>query len=139
MAGERYMSEYANGEIEKITKQPNSILYDFQYEAVNKAFNGCIFNGGTGTGKSRTGLYFYFSQQGGSYVGSDYVPMKNPKDLYIITPAVKRDKGEWITELNLFRMNPDPEQNYYDNKIVIDNEKNSDTSGYQKYITNAGQ
>ena len=124
MAGERCMSEYVNGEIEKITKQPNSILYDFQYEAVNKAFNGCIFNGGTGTGKSRTGLYFYFSQQGGSYVGSDYVPMKNPKDLYIITPAVKRDKGEWITELNLFRMNPDPEQNYYDNKIVIDSWNN---------------
>ena len=116
--------EYVNGEMAKITKQPNSILYDFQYEAVNKAFNGCIFNGGTGTGKSRTGLYFYFSQQGGSYVGSDYVPMKNPKDLYIITPAVKRDKGEWITELNLFRMNPDPEQNYYDNKIVIDSWNN---------------
>lgn len=127
--GQRYTRnglhfEYVNGEMTKITKQPNSILYDFQYEAVNKAFNGCIFNGGTGTGKSRTGLYFYFSQQGGSYVGSDYVPMKNPKDLYIITPAVKRDKGEWITELNLFRMNPDPEQNYYDNKIVIDSWNN---------------
>lgn len=105
-------------------QQPNSILYDFQYEAVNKAFNGCIFNGGTGTGKSRTGLYFYFSQQGGSFIGSDYVPMKHPKDLYIITPAVKRDKGEWIAELNLFRMNPDPEQNYYDNKIVIDSWNN---------------
>ena len=127
--GQRYTRnglhfEYVNDEMAKITKQPNSILYDFQYEAVNKAFNGCIFNGGTGTGKSRTGLYFYFSQQGGSYVGSDYVPMKNPKDLYIITPAVKRDKGEWITELNLFRMNPDPEQNYYDNKIVIDSWNN---------------
>lgn len=108
----------------KVAKQTGSILYDFQYEAVNKAFNGCIFNGGTGTGKSRTGLYFYFSQQGGSYVGSDYIPMENPKDLYIITPAVKRDKGEWISELNLFRMNPEPEQNYYDNKIVIDSWNN---------------
>ena len=116
--------EYVDDSIKKITKQQNSILYDFQYEAVNRAFNGCIFNGGTGTGKSRTGLYFYFKEQGGSYVGSDYIPMKNPKDLYIITPAVKRDKGEWIAELNLFRMNPDPEQNYYDNKIVIDSWNN---------------
>ena len=117
--------EYVDDNSEKTRKQqPSSILYDFQYEAVNKAFNGCIFNGGTGTGKSRTGLYFYFSQQGGSYVGSDYIPMENPKDLYIITPAVKRDKGEWISELNLFRMNPEPEQNYYDNKIVIDSWNN---------------
>lgn len=117
--------EYVDDAPEEITKQQsNSILYDFQYEAVNKAFNGCIFNGGTGTGKSRTGLYFYFSQQGGSYVGSDYVPMKNPKDLYIITPAVKRDKREWEPELALFRMNPDSEQNYYDNKIIINSWNN---------------
>ena len=116
--------EYVDNKFSNIVKQQNSILYDFQYEAVNKAFNGCIFNGGTGTGKSRTGLYFYFKEQGGSYVGSDYIPMRNPKDLYIITPAVKRDKGEWITELNLFRMSPDPKQNYYDNKIVIDSWNN---------------
>ena len=110
-------------------KYQNSILYDFQYEAVKKAFNGCVFNGGTGTGKSRTGLYYYFKEQGGSYVGSDYIPMKNPKDLYIITPAVKRDKGEWIGELALFRMNPDPELNCYDNQIVIDSWNN-----IQKYV-----
>lgn len=112
-----------------VKQQSNSILYDFQYEAVNKAFNGCIFNGGTGTGKSRTGLYFYFKEQGGSYIGSDYIPMMNPKDLYIITPAVKRDKGEWITELALFRMDPNPELSYYNNKIVIDSWNN-----IKKYI-----
>lgn len=107
----------------------DSILYDFQYEAVKKAFNGSIFNGGTGTGKSRTGLYYYFKEQGGSYVGSDYAPMKNPKDLYIITPAVKREKAEWLPELALFRMSPDPELNYYDNQIVIDSWNN-----IQKYV-----
>lgn len=108
----------------------DSILYDFQYEAAKKAFNGSIFNGGTGTGKSRTGLYYYFKEQGGSYVGSDYVPMKNPKDLYIITPAVKREKAEWHPELALFRMSPDPELNYYDNQIIIDSWNN-----IQKYVT----
>ena len=105
-------------------KESNSILYDFQYEAVEKASNGSIFNGGTGTGKSRTGLYFYFKQQGGSYVGSDYVPMKNPKDLYIITPALKRDKVEWAPELALFGLSTDPETNYYKNKVVIDSWNN---------------
>lgn len=116
--------EYTEDPPTKITTNQPSILYDFQMDAVKKGFNGCIFNGGTGTGKSRTGLYFYFKEQGGWYEGSDYTPMKNPKDLYIITPAVKRDKGEWITELNLFRMNPDPELNHYNNKIVIDSWNN---------------
>ena len=129
--------EYVNESEDKLNKaakqQPGSILYDFQYEAVEKAFNGCIFNGGTGTGKSRTGLYFYFKEQGGLFIGSDYVPMKNPKDLYIITPAVKRDKNEWVGELSLFRMNPDPEQNYYDNKIVIDSWNN-----IKKYVNIEG-
>lgn len=119
--------EYADdncNEINRLKKQQGSILYGFQYEAVDKAFNGCIFNGGTGTGKSRTGLYFYFKEQGGSYVGSDYIPMKKPKDLYIITPAVKRDKGEWSEELSLFRLSEDSELNYYDNKVVVDSWNN---------------
>ena len=35
-------------------------LWDYQYEAVEHMHNGCILNGDTGTGKSRTGLYYYF-------------------------------------------------------------------------------
>ena len=108
---------------ENITKS-KSILYDFQLEAVKNGFNGCIFNGGTGTGKSRTGLYFYFKEQGGWYEGSDYTPMQNPKDLYIITTAAKRDKNEWSEELALFRMSDNPELNYYDNKIIVDSWNN---------------
>ena len=104
-------------------KTPN-ILYDFQMEAVKKGFIGCIFNGGTGTGKSRTGLYFYFKEQGGWYEGSDYTPMKNPKDLYIFTTAAKRDKNEWSEEMAPFRMSPIPSMNYYNNKIVVDSWNN---------------
>ena len=37
-------------------------LYDFQLEAVKKAFVGCVFNGQVGSGKSRTGLFFYFKE-----------------------------------------------------------------------------
>jgi hypothetical protein len=104
-------------------KTPN-ILRDAQMEAVMNARNGCIFNGGTGSGKSRTGLYFYFKEQSGWYEGSDYTPMKNPKDLYIITTAAKRDKAEWEQELALFRMSSNPELNMYDNTIVVDSWNN---------------
>lgn len=103
-------------------------LYDFQMEAVNKAFNGCIFNGSVGSGKSRTSLFYYFKEQGGWIDGSDYVPMKKPKDLYIITTAAKRDKGEWQQELIPFRMTTD-EQSYYPHKVVIDSWNN-----IQKYV-----
>lgn len=101
-------------------KQTKPFLYDFQIAAVKKARNGCIFNGGVGSGKSRTGLFYYFKEQGGWIEGSDYTPMKNPKDLYIITTAMKRDKAEWKPELALFRMSPDPELNYYKNKVIVD-------------------
>lgn len=109
---------------DKPRTEPESILYDFQLEAVKNASIGSIFNGGTGTGKSRTGLYFYFKEQGGWYEGSEYTPMKNPKDLYIFTTAAKRDKGEWSEELALFRMSDDPKLNYYGNKIVVDSWNN---------------
>lgn len=104
-------------------------LYDFQLEAINNAFVGCVFNGGVGSGKSRTGLFFYFKEQGGWIDEKGYIPMKNPKDLYIITTAMKRDKHEWEGELIPFEIYPKPELNRYDNKIVIDSWNN-----IKKYI-----
>ena len=106
------------------TNKVKSFLYDFQMEAIKKAFNGCIFNGGVGSGKSRTGLFYYFKEQGGWIEGSDYTPMKNPKDLYILTTAMKRDKKEWDGELAWYRLSTNPEENYYDNKVVVDSWNN---------------
>lgn len=101
-------------------KQPKpQFLRDYQYDAVDRMFNGCILNGGTGSGKSRTGLYYYFKEQGGR-MDPYMTPMKNPKDLYIISTAKKRDELEWEGELAGFRMSIDPELNYYENKIVVD-------------------
>ena len=102
---------------------PNQFLYDYQLEAVKNMRNGCILNGGVGSGKSRTGLYYYFSEQGGSYI-PEFIPAKNPRDLYIITTAMKRDSKEWIGELTNFSRSPNPECNYYNNKIVIDSWNN---------------
>lgn len=104
-------------------------LYDFQMEAVKKAFVGCVFNGGVGSGKSRTGLFFYFKEQGGWIDENGYLPMENPRDLYIITTAMKRDKKEWNGELVQFEMYPDPKYNRYNNKIVVDSWNN-----IKKYI-----
>lgn len=104
-------------------------LYDYQMEAVKKMSNGCILNGGVGSGKSRTGLYYYFKENGGSMI-PDYTPMKNPQDLYIITTAMKRDSLEWEGELANYLMSTKPEENdLYDNKITIDSWNN-----IKKYI-----
>ena len=62
----------------------NSFLRDYQMDAVKKMRTGCILNGGTGSGKSRTGLYYYFKEQGGCLENQETIYMKNPKDLYII-------------------------------------------------------
>ena len=121
MAGERCMSEV------------KPFLYDFQMAAVKKARNGCIFNGGVGSGKSRTGLFYYFKEHGGWIEGSNYTPMKNPRDLYIITTAMKRDKKEWDGELSWFRLSTNPELNYYDNKVVVDSWNN-----IKKYVDVSG-
>lgn len=105
-----------------LEKQP--FLYPHQEKALGRMFNGCILNGGVGSGKSRTGLYYYFQRNGGYVSNDEYIPMKNPKDLYIITTARKRDELDWVGEMIPFLMNPDPALNYYSNKIVIDSWNN---------------
>lgn len=107
-------------------------LFPYQMNAVNHLRNGCILNGGVGSGKSRTALYYYFKEQGGS-IDPDYVKMKDPKDLYIITTAMKRDKLEFEGELANFLISTNTEESYYDNKVVIDSWNN-----IQKYATVKG-
>ena len=94
-----------------------------QLEAVSKMKNGCILNGGTGSGKSLTGLYYYFTICGGK-ITDQYYRMTHPLDLYIITTAKKRDSGEWEKELHHFTMSSDPELNIYKNQICIDSWNN---------------
>lgn len=101
-----------------------SFLYDYQMDAVRRMKNGCILNGGVGSGKSRTSLYYYFQQQGGFIDSGVYEPMKDPKDLYIITTARKRDTLEWDGELGPFRMSTHMGESLYKNKIVIDSWNN---------------
>ena len=75
-------------------------LYPYQYDAVKSMHNGCILNGGVGSGKSRTSLYYFWHKNGG-----DMDPYREPnieQRLVIITTAMKRDTKEWEHELSLF-------------------------------------
>ena len=83
-------------------------LYDYQLEALDKMKNGCILNGGVGSGKSRTGIAYYYILQGGKL--DPLKPMrKDHKDLYIITTARKRDTNEWNGDLAPFLLSTDPD------------------------------
>ena len=103
--------------------EEKTFLRDYQLEAMKKMSNGCILNGGVGSGKSRTSLYYYFKQCGGTLEGG-YHEMTNPVNLYIITTARKRDTLEWENELAPLRLSSKDELNYYKNKIVIDSWNN---------------
>lgn len=61
-------------------------LRDHQLLALKKMCNGCILNGGVGSGKSVTGLTYYMQHE-------------RQRDLYIITTARKRDTGEWYDDI----------------------------------------
>lgn len=110
-------------------------LYDYQLDAIKQMKNGCILCGGVGSGKSRTSLAYYYTQQGGEVNQDEYIPMKpKPKDLYIITTARKRDTLEWEGELVPFLLSTNAEKNkLYGNKVVVDSWNNvgkySDISG----------
>ena len=101
-------------------------LYPHQFEALGKMKNGCILNGGVGSGKSITGLAYYYAVEGGKVGTKDFYPMKKekPRDLYIITTARKRDTQEWNIELAPFLMSPYEGLNLYKNKVIIDSWNN---------------
>lgn len=96
-----------------------------QEDALDRMKTGCILHGGTGSGKSRTGIAYYYTRYGGRVNTDKYVNMVNPPDLYIITTARKRDTLEWEKELTYFYLSTKPELCYYKNiKIVVDSWNN---------------
>lgn len=100
-----------------------------QEAALKKMKNGCILNGGTGSGKSITALAYYFYSNGGIFSNGYYIPMPddgegNPPDLYIITTAHKRDTREWDGDMINFLLSTDPSINIYSNTVVVDSWNN---------------
>lgn len=103
-------------------------LRDYQIKAIEQMRNGCILNGGVGSGKSLTALGYYYVQQGGpidDLTSGDTSNMTNPRDLYVITTARKRDTLEWDKELAHFLLTTHPELAYYPkHSVVIDSWNN---------------
>ena len=109
------------------------LLYDFQFEAVGKLHNGAILNGGTGSGKSRTALGYYFRLNGGDLRRRDSKMRKNPMDLYIITTAAKRDRQEWLGDMAPYLITTNPDISIYSHTVKIDSWNN-----IAKYIDISG-
>lgn len=111
--------------IEK-AKIAKPFLFDYQKDAVERLSNGKILVGTVGSGKSRTALYYWFNECGGSIDEYGYEAMTDPCDLYIITTAKKRDSLEWEGELANFLLSTDSSKNSSNGyvKIVIDSWNN---------------
>ncbi len=88
------------------------LLSKSQLEAVPRMKNGCILNGGVGSGKSRTALYYYIKET------------RKNRPLVIITTAAKRDKREWEEEMTPFRLN--------DGSVIVDSWNN--IHKYSKFV-----
>lgn len=123
-----YHFEYVTNPVENDNKSETatkSFLYPHQQEAVAKMFDGCILNGGVGSGKSITGLYYYFQSYGGRKDDlHDYVPMVDPPDLYIITTAKKRNDREWEGDMGPFLLTSNPKVAYYKHNVIVDSWQN---------------
>ena len=64
-----------------------ALLYDYQLSAMKNMTNGCILNGGVGSGKSRTSIAYYVKENGGSIEDKFETITPRAQDLYIITTA----------------------------------------------------
>ena len=103
-------------------------LYDYQIDAISRLKTGSILCGGVGSGKSRTALaYYYIFECGGNIQingKGKNVPPINPKDLYIITTAKKRDSLEWEKEASCFIISKNKDLSICGINLVIDSWNN---------------
>ena len=118
------VSRCLRGELESIKgyhleyADKDPFLYPHQQEAAKKMFNGCVLNGTVGSGKSRVGLYYFFTKNGGM-VEPSYKPMNRiPPNLYILTTAKKRNDLEWEQEMIPFLLSTDPKKNVLNGNII---------------------
>lgn len=109
------------------TRSP--FLYDFQLDALQRMRSGCILNGGTGSGKSRAALGYFFQLNGGDLRRKDSKMRERPMDLYIITTAAKRDRNEWNGDMVPYLITTDQNTAIYTHTVAIDSWNN-----IQKYI-----
>lgn len=90
-------------------------LYPYQQKAVDELRSGSILCGGVGSGKSFTALSYFLQKE--------YTP-SNPKDLYIITTAMKRDRLEWDAECAKVGLSKVRENSIINCQVFIDSWNN---------------
>ena len=109
-------------------------LYEHQKEAIDKLHSGSVLRGGVGSGKSITAVaYFYLKECKGKIKINDeggFAPMKNPKDLYIITTAAKRDTLDWERECAKFMITKDRSSSVSNVQLTVDSWNN-----IKKYVS----
>ena len=100
-------------------------LYDYQKEALKKLGSGSVLNGGVGSGKSIVAIAYYMWKECNCIFDSDgnIEKLGTPKNLYIITPAKKRDSHEWDSELLPFLLKAD-DRSFYGTNTTIDSWNN---------------
>jgi len=97
-------------------------LFDHQKEALKNLKTGSVLSGGVGSGKSLTGLAYYFENECGGKLETeeeDFKNMTTPKDLYIITTARKRDTLEWDKECANFMLRKKDRKNSLSNVLLV--------------------
>lgn len=90
------------------------VLFDHQKKALEKLHSGSILCGGVGSGKSITGIAWYWEK----------IFSVKPCDLYIITTARKRDTLEWHHECAKFGLGSERSLSQGGVKVTIDSWNN---------------
>jgi len=91
-------------------------LFEHQKKALRQLYSGCILCGGVGSGKSLTGIAWFFER---CFLSG--LPLR---DLYIITTARKRDTLEWEKECAKFGLGADRTSSYQHVKVTVDSWNN---------------
>ncbi len=120
----------ANSLRSRFDQTRSAFLYDFQMDSLERIRSGCILNGGTGSGKSRTAIGYFFKLNGGDLRRKDSTMRKKPLDLYIITTAAKRDRHEWEGDMAPYLITTNPNISVYQHQVTVDSWNN-----IQKYST----
>jgi hypothetical protein len=103
-------------------------LAPHQLEALEKIHNGSVLKGGVGVGKSRVALAYFFNKEA---MGSIPIngqgtlkELREPKDIYIITTAKKRDELDWEHEAAKFRLSTLRAASFCGVKLTVDSWNN---------------
>lgn len=99
-----------------------------QLDAIGKMTNGCILKGGVGSGKTRTALAYFYTREAKGPLRingrGDSGELKQPKDLYIITTAKKREHKDWDREAIPFVISTDRSTSVSGIKLTVDSWNN---------------